>query len=59
MTKKGSSDTLEQEFYYCTSSSDDSDVIDALDLQEMVLDEGEAETIFVSASKVRTPWVHT
>jgi hypothetical protein len=53
MAEKDSSDTQEQ-FYYCTSSSDDSDVIDALDLHEMVLDEeGEAETILVSARKVR------
>ena len=56
MAEKCSTETQEQELNYYTSSSDDSDIVDTLDLHEMVLDEeGEAELILVSR-KVRISW---
>ena len=50
MAEKSSSEMQEQELDYCTSSSDDSDImINALDLCEEVLEEeGVAELILVS-----------
>ena len=57
MAEKCSSET--QELDYCTSSSDDSDIVDALDLHEMVLDEGEAEIILVSRKVRMISWCST
>ena len=52
MAEKCTSETQEQELDYCTSSNDDSDIVNTLDLHEMVLD-GEAELILSVSRKVR------